>query len=123
MILTTALILCACASTEMKSFQVRSAKPGADVDVNGVYMGITPVAVNLSCAKRWVGYMNSSDGYAYDGTTYAIDVYPTDVSPGTSQRKVINACQWHGQGQPEIMFDLSLKRTAPEQNIVFEQKH
>jgi hypothetical protein len=101
----------------MVPVKVTSTPRGAQVDVNGVSMGTTPVQVSLSCSKRWVGILNAPGGWAYDGSAFEIAVYPSSQEPGHSQTKRINPCQWAGPGTPEVKFDLGLESVWPTQKI------
>lgn len=106
-----------CADTKMVPVTVTSTPPGAQVDVNGVSMGTTPVQVSLSCSRRWVGVMNAPGGWAHDGSAFEITVYPSAQNPGYSQTKRISPCQWAGPGDPEVKFDLGLESVSPTQKV------
>jgi hypothetical protein len=101
----------------MLRVKVISEPAGAQVDVNGISMGNTPTEVSMSCAKTWVGLMNSPDGWAYGNATYEITVYPSSANPGYSQTKHINPCQWKGDHPPVISFNLGLEKVTPTQKI------
>jgi len=113
----TALLFSACATSQMVAFKVNSEPPGARIDVNGVSMGATPTEIDLTCSRRWVGYIDSSDGWAYDGPTYEVTAYPSSTQRGYSQTKRINPCEWKGKATPQLHFDLGLDRVQPLQRI------
>lgn len=109
--------LSACASSEMKVIDVESYPPGGRIELNGITLGNAPAQIKLSCAKHWVGLCCSPDGWAYDNMIYNIEVFPTEFTQGSSQMKSVNACQWHGSGNPKLIFDLRLRQHAPVQDI------
>lgn len=117
-LLITALVtLSGCASSQMIAFTVSSQPPGAQVDVNGVTMGMTPTEINLQCSKQWVGLANAPGGWRYDSSIYEITVYPSAENPGLSQTKRINACQARDLEHAGIMFDLDLEAIGPRQTL------
>jgi hypothetical protein len=117
LVVAAAATLFGCTSTSMVPVRVTSTPPGAQVDVDGVSMGSTPVQVSLSCSRRWVGVLNAPDGWAYDASTFEITIYPSSQRPGYSQTKRINPCQWAGPGSPEVKFDVGLESVSPTQKI------
>lgn len=106
-----------CATSKMVTYNITSEPIGAPVDVNGVNMGKTPTTAELECAKKWVGVMNSPDGWANATGKYVIRAYPPRGIKGQSQTKSIDPCQWKGKDNPSIQFDLGLEQVAPIQNI------
>lgn len=113
----SAAVITGCASNNSVVYRVTSTPAGAQVDVEGVEMGKTPTVIRLACAKRWVGVMNSPDGYANASGTYEVKVYPLLGTGGVSQTKRVNPCNWRGEGAPSINFDLALESFAPTQKI------
>jgi hypothetical protein len=109
--------LSGCTETKMVPVTVTSTPPGAQVDVNRVSMGTTPVQVSLSCSRRWAGLMNAPGGWAHDGSTFEITVYPSAQNPRYSQTKRISPCQWAGPGDAEVRFDLGLESVTPTQKV------
>lgn len=105
-----------CASARMVPFNVVSTPPGAQVDVNGVTLGVTPTHIRLQCSKRWVGLAVAPGGWAYDNAIYEVTVYPSKGNPGLSQTKRVNACQLKSP-PGNLFFDLSLDSVTPRQRI------
>ncbi len=112
-ILALLSLLSACSSNKTIQFEVTSEPPNAPIEVNGYSMGRTPTTINLDCSKTWVGLVNSPDGWANRSGTYAVTAYPPDGAGGDSQTKMIDPCNWKGQGNPSIFFDLSLQSVNP----------
>jgi hypothetical protein len=106
-----------CAGTTTVPVTVTSTPPGAQVDVNGISVGTTPVQVSLSCSRRWVGVANAPGGWAYDGSVFEITAYPSAQNPGYSQTKHISPCQWAGAGNAEVKFDLGLESVTPTHKV------
>ncbi|QJD30955.1 SHOCT domain-containing protein [Methylococcus geothermalis] len=107
----------ACANASKISYEVTSRPPQAPVEVNGVNMGETPTVVSLRCSKTWVGLMNAPGGWANSSGNYKVTAYPPKNSAGQSQSKFVDPCQWEGEGNPKIFFDLNLESVAPTQRI------
>lgn len=106
-----------CASSTKVTYDISSEPPQAPVDVNGVNMGKTPTTTTLECSKKWVGVINSPDGWANASGKYEIKAYPPKGFRGQSQTKNIDPCQWKGEGNPSIQFDLGLEKVTPTQKI------
>ncbi len=106
-----------CATSTKVTYEISSEPLQAPVDVDGVNMGITPTTATLECSKKWVGVMNSPDGWANASGKYEIKAYPPIGFSGQSQSKNIDPCQWNGEGNPSIQFDLGLEKVAPTQKI------
>jgi hypothetical protein len=104
-----------CASREMVSFRVESDPSGAPVEVDGVSMGTTPTTIQLGASKRWVGVVNSPDGWEYDRATYAVTVFPPRGFSGVSQTKRISPATTPQGGR--LLFDLHLDPVTPRQRI------
>jgi len=101
----------------MIPFSIDSKPPGAQVDVNGVTMGVTPTNIQLECMRYWVGVGVAPGGWAYNSTEYEITVYPSIDNPGISQTKMISACDAREMDNPGITFDLGLDTIAPRQRL------
>ena len=104
-----------CATATIIPFNVASTPPGAQVDVNGVTLGVTPTEIGLQCSKRWVGLAVAPGGWAYDDS-YEVTVYPSKEKPGFSQTKRVNACQVKDP-PGHLSFDLGLESVTPRQRI------
>lgn len=117
LIIFASVLIYGCATSEIRQFTVTSKPEGAQVDVNGMYVGNTPTKVDLECSKKWVGIANSADGWSYDTSIYTITVYPSKDLPGISQTKNVNACQWRGAQAGALLFDLGLKDMPKEEKI------
>lgn len=111
----------ACSTSKYITYEVTSDPMNAPVEVNGVSQGSTPTELNLKCAKAWVGLANSSDGYASRSGAYEVVAFPPKGFNGESQKKNVNPCQWAGDGNPKLKFDLSLESVAPAQRMIIEQ--
>lgn len=116
-VLISSLYIVGCATATKVEYEVSSTPSGAPVDVNGTSMGKTPTTAILECNKKWVGLMNSPDGWANASGKYEIKAYPPRGFNGQSQTKRIDPCQWKGAGNPSIQFDLGLEKVAPTQKI------
>lgn len=108
-------MLSGCAGTKKIDYTITSDPPNAQVDVNGVRMGETPVGVWLSCSRRWVGVMNAPGGWAHTSGTYEVTAYPPRGYRGYSQTKRIDPCQSIKQKKATLNFDLNLEAVAPRQ--------
>lgn len=108
--------LVGCATTNMIPFKVDSVPPGAQVDVNGITLGNTPVEIELQCSKRWVGVAVAPGGWSYDNAIYTVTVYPAGTLHGLSQTKRINACQVKNP-PGHLSFDLELETVTPLQRM------
>ncbi|MFM2036264.1 MAG: hypothetical protein RL459_1529 [Pseudomonadota bacterium] len=111
------LALSGCATPTFITVRVESNPTGAQVDVNQLKVGTTPVDVSMQCTKTWVGVANSPDGWLTGGTNYVVTVYPQAGSGGTSQTKTVNPCIWRGGGSAVVAFDLGLEKVQPKQRI------
>lgn len=120
--LSLIIIVAGCASTHEVVYRVNSEPNGAQVDVNGTTLGNTPTEIKLQCSKRWVGVMNAPGGYANASGKYEVKVYPPKGTPGLSQTKNVDPCQWNGQGKPELKFDLNLRSLEPLKQIEIIKK-
>ncbi len=105
-----------CATANTIRFNVDSTPEGAQVDVNGVAQGVTPLQVGLQCSKRWVGVFNAPDGWEYDRAVYEVTAYPPRRQAGISQTKRVNACEVQN-GVGHLVFDLRLQPLIPRQQI------
>jgi S1-C subfamily serine protease len=94
-----------CASVIKVPCKITSTPAGARVEVNGVYFGRTPVSINLSTSKKWVGVLVAPGGWAYDDVAYRFTVYPPTGSPeqSNSQTKVVRPHEFLQGGQ--LLFD------------------
>lgn len=117
LILLNCLFLVACATSHKVSYNITSDPVYAQIDVNGVSMGLAPVEITLECNRAWVGLMNSPDGWTDTSGSYQISAYPPKGYNGQSQMKLVNPCQWKGGGSPTIAFDLDLRLIAPTQTV------
>jgi hypothetical protein len=80
-----------CFSTKIR-YNIISEPEGAPVDVNGMSVGKTPTSATLECTKKWVGVMNSPDGWANATGKYEIKAYTPVGAKGVSQTKDIDPC-------------------------------
>jgi len=117
MILMATFVSVGCATSTKVTYNISSEPPQAPVDVNGVNMGLTPTAATLECNKQWVGLINSPDGWANASGKYEIKAFPPKGFSGQSQTKNIDPCQWKGEGNPSIQFDLGLEKVTPTQKL------
>lgn len=115
-VLGSLLALSGCATGRMIPFHVDSTPPGAQVDVNGMSMGITPTEIKLKCSKRWVGLAVAPGGWEYDNTLYEVAAYPSRDNPGVSQAKRVNPCQIENP-PGRLHFDLGLDPVSPRQRV------
>ena len=106
-----------CATATKVSYRVTSQPPQAPIDVNGVNMGETPTEITIQCSKKWVGLMNSPDGWANSSGKYEVKAYPPKGFAGQAQSKQVDPCQWQGGENPNITFDLNLESVSPKQKI------
>lgn len=106
-----------CATSKGITYSISSTPESAPIDVNGVSVGVTPTSATLECTKKWVGVVNSPDGWGSATGKYEIKAYPPPGSGGYSQTKNIDPCQWKGNGNPSIQFDLGLESVEPTKNI------
>lgn len=111
------LLLTGCATSKNITYSVSSDPVGAQIDVNGVNMGSTPLDISLMCAKRWVGLAVAPGGWANTSGKYEVKAYPPKGFSGQSQVKMVNPCEWAGEGKPALSFDLSLEKVFPTQKI------
>ncbi len=118
-----ALATVGCATSTKVNYNIISEPPHAPVDVNGVNMGTTPTKATLECSKKWVGVMNSPDGWVNASGKYEVKAYPPKGFNGQSQTKNIDPCQWKGEGDPSIQFDLGLEKVTPTQKIEITTKN
>lgn len=100
----------------MVPFKVDSTPSGAQVDVNGITFGHTPLEIQLQCSKHWVGVAVAPGGWSYDDAVYDVTVYPAGDLRGLSQTKRINACQVKSP-PGRLSFDLGLDSVTPLQRI------
>ncbi|MBH3360474.1 PEGA domain-containing protein [Pseudomonas guariconensis] len=118
------LFICAalggCASSNMVPVDIVSEPSGAQIDVNGVTVGATPVRVQLACTKRWVGVINAPDGWAYDNAVYEVKAIPM-AGAGTVQSKRINSCEIKSP-PGRMRFDLAIENYAPTQRVEVSTK-
>jgi hypothetical protein len=111
------LMVASCTSTgPVVPVSVISTPPGADVDLNGAYVGTTPTELAIPCSRHWVGVLNSADGWAYDSRPISVTVYPTENSQGDAQTKTIDPCQAGGAALT-LKFDLRLRHVTPVQRF------
>jgi len=110
--------LSACAISTMVPYQVNSTPPGAQIDVNGVSMGIAPIQIELACIKRWVcpPGPHAHCRWEFDDYVYEVTAHPTKDNPGLSQTERVNVCQLKAPAA-QINFDLRLDAVAPRQTI------
>ncbi len=111
-----ASLMLGCATAKMVPFNVTSTPPGAQVDVDGVTLGVTPTEIQLQCSKRWVGLAVAPGGWGYTSPVYEVTVYPSKERPGLSQTKRVNACQVKNP-PGHLSFDLGLESVTPRQRI------
>ena len=116
-IMLVCFLIVGCASATKVTYKITSEPQGAPVDVNDVSMGTTPTKATLQCTKQWVGLMNSPDGWAKASNKYEIKAYPPKGMNGQSQTKHIDPCQWKGNDEPAIQFDLRLEKVTPTQKL------
>ena len=116
-ILSHLVVVSGCATSNSVKYLVTSEPENAQIDVNGVEMGATPTEVNLECAKKWVGVINAPGGWANASGPYSVKAYPPRGSGGEIQTKNVDPCQWSGEGNPSIKFDLEFESVAPTQKI------
>jgi PEGA domain len=57
-------------------YTVTSTLPGAAVFIDGQQAGTTPLTVDFSVSRWWVGLLNSPNGWAYGPETYTVAVLP-----------------------------------------------
>jgi hypothetical protein len=123
MLIIFALVSSGCATATKVNYDIISEPTHAPVDVNGVNMGTTPTKATLECSKKWVGVMNSPDGWVNASGKYEVKAYPPKGFNGQSQTKYIDPCQWKGKGNPSIQFDLGLEKVTPTQKIEITTKN
>ena len=116
-IMIVSVAITGCATSNKIQYSVASEPSNAQVDVNGVEMGSTPTEITLGCSKQWVGVMNAPGGWANASGAYEVKVYPPKGFNGQSQTKIVDPCQWAGEGTPALKFDLGLESVAPTQKI------
>ena len=105
-------------------FLVKSNPLGCNVEVNGVFMGTTPTTIQLGVTKRWVGILQSKDGWGYGNESYVVTCLPPpNGSEGlTSQQRTVSPGMTPHGG--ELFFDLKLDAVTPvsRQQVVIIQK-
>ena len=57
-------------------YVVTSTPPGAAVFIDGQQAGTTPLTLDFSVSRWWVGLLYSPDGWAYGPQTYTVAVLP-----------------------------------------------
>jgi len=114
--LCTVACLSACAFSKMVPYQVNSNPPGAQIDVNGVSMGIAPIRIELACDKRWLCPAGTRCHWELVDYMYEVTAHPTDDNPGLSQTERVNVCELKAAAG-KISFDLRLAAAAPLQTI------
>lgn len=110
------LLLGGCASSQMVPYQVESAPPGAQIDVDGNSVGITPTEIKLQCSRHWVGLAHSSTGYAPDSPNYKVTATPSNSAPGYTQTRSVNPCEITTP-PGHLFFNLQLEKVQPRQRI------
>ncbi len=113
----TCFLMIGCATSTNVTYNITSEPQGAPIDVDGMSMGTTPTIATLECTKKWVGVINSPDGWANATGKYEVKAYPPKGINGQSQTKNIDPCQWKGTGNPALQFDLGLEKVTPTQKI------
>ena len=107
------LSLFGCATMKNVPFHVTSNPTGCPIDVDGVSAGDTPTTINLRVQRRWVGLVNTSDGWEYGYEQHNVTCYPPKGSNESliSQTKIVTP-----GATPEgadIYFDLQLVPVYP----------
>ena len=117
-LIVTTLQACVVNPGEVKvNYEVTSFPPDAQIDVNGVRMGETPVDVSLNCFRKWVGVANAPGGWTPTSGTYEVTAYPPHGYRGYTQTKHIDPCQSIDQKNATIRFDLHLEAVSPKQKF------
>lgn len=116
------LTLAGCASAYRVDYEVETDPPGASVDVNGTSLcDRTPCRISLSCAKTWVGLVNSPDGWASRSGQYEVVAIPNSSMDTTrdlySDRRMVNPCQLQEGTQGRLRLHLGNRPVHPAQPI------
>ncbi len=106
--------LSACATSLMVPYQVNSNPPGAQIYVNRVLMGITPIQLNLQCDRYWMCPAKGPCHWEFhEHDVDEVTAYPADDKL-PCQTKSINVCQ--SKAQPgHIDFDFRPDAIATQQ--------
>ncbi len=97
---------------------VTSNPSGASVDMNGISVGKTPCAVEVSLKREWVGYLHSKDGFAVSGSQRCeFTAYPPRNAGGSFQRKVISPSILRNGSKIHFDFGMATNRTHLEVNL------
>lgn len=115
------VLLTGCAKSVVVPFKVDSSPPNAPVEVDGIAVGRTPTEFQLSCTKRWVGLAYAEGGWAFDSAQYRVTAFPPHQGGGSSETKLINACQV--QNHPgNLHFQFGRPEGVPRPEVQAEDK-
>jgi hypothetical protein len=122
LIIATLFLATACATSRQVKFQVESIPSGAQVEGNGMTLcESTPCEITLTCAERWVGYMNSPTGKANASGAYSIEAIPSRSIASErkmySDRKIIDPCLVPDDQVGRLRFQLELEKVLPTQPV------
>lgn len=116
----TAIFFTGCATSARSNritFHVTSDPTGCPVEVNGMNMGTTPTDIQLGASKRWVGILNSPDGWEFGRETYQVTCFPPPDAREqlTSQSKSVSPGMMPEGGN--LYFNLRLTPVTPKQSV------
>jgi OOP family OmpA-OmpF porin len=108
------LVVAGCASSNKLTnltYRVRSEPPGAQVYIDGMSMGVTPIEFSPDCSKVMIKQYWYGLGFTFFSSSgITVDPVGTKWEP---QTKYIYPCQKRGKGKRELMFNLSLRPEVP----------
>lgn len=121
--LCLSLVLFGCGTTnQIASVNVTSEPSGANIDVNGVYRGKTPITLQIPLAKTWIGLSYSADGYGYVNQDYQFIAYPPQGVSGGFQKKLLAAKDMAQGAAVHFQFGVVTNQPLIEQRIEIDRR-
>jgi len=122
-IIGLSLFLFGCGTIDRTAaISITSEPSGANVDVNGVYRGKTPLALQIPLVKSWVGLAYSPNGYAYVNQDFVFVGYPPQGVSGGFQKKVLAAKDMELGAAIHFQFGVVTNQPVIEQRIEINQR-
>jgi len=88
--LALSFLLSSCvAQNQPVKYQVTSTPSGAIIEVNGVLHGKTPTTITAQTSKRWVGLINSPNGWEYSQDTYLVTATHPNNAAQKQEKKLV----------------------------------
>lgn len=121
--LCLSLVLFGCGTTnQIASVNVTSEPSEANIDVNGVYRGKTPLTLQIPLVRSWIGLANSADGYGYINQDYQFTAYPPQGVQGGFQKKLLAAKDMAQGAAVHFQFGVVTNQPIIEQRIELDRR-